>query len=221
MIFLSFRLLSLCGMVNRGSYIADVGSDHCALPIYLFERGLIRGAMAIENKKKPFERMKKAIEATPFPIIASLSDGLKELNKEVDTVILAGMGGNLIIDILEKGRNKLDNVETIVVDAHSDRPKVIAFLAKEGYHLAQNEFLYDAGVYYDIMKWEKGAPSALYGELELKYGPLNVLTKPKEWQNWLRHKIIEKRAIIEEIGIRNEKVITLEKEINEMEELLR
>ncbi len=221
MISLSPRLLSLSGMVDKGSYIADVGSDHCALPIYLFEKGFIRGAMAIENKKKPFERMKKAVEATSFPIITSLSDGLEALNKEVDTIVLAGMGGNLIIDILKKGRNKLANIKTIIIDAHNDRPKVIAFLAMEGYHLAQNEFLYDAGVYYDLMKWEKGAPSASYSELELKYGPLNVLTKPKEWQNWLRHKITEKKAIVDAIGKKNEKVLALEKEIDEMEGLLR
>ncbi len=221
MISLSPRLLALCSMVEKGSYIADVGSDHCALPIYLFEKGVIKGAVAIENKKKPFERMKKAIEATTFPIIASLSNGLEALNEEIDTVVLAGMGGNLIVDILKRGSAKLANVETIIVDAHNDRPKVTAFLANEGYHLTQNEFLCDASIYYDVMKWKKGAPSAPYSEIALKYGPLNVIAKPLEWQNWLCHKTQEKKAIIEGIGMRNERVAALEKEIEEMEGLLR
>ena len=73
-------------------------------------------------------------------IVPSLSSGLDELSKEVDTLIIAGMGGKLIKEILQKNENKLDRIETIIVDAHNDRPILISYLESINYHLIDNDF---------------------------------------------------------------------------------
>ncbi|MFA6620507.1 MAG: tRNA (adenine(22)-N(1))-methyltransferase TrmK, partial [Bacilli bacterium] len=71
---LSKRLACVASFVTSGSFIADVGSDHAQLPLFLLSEGKIRGAMAIENKVGPYERMEKAVRSSPYQdkIILSL-----------------------------------------------------------------------------------------------------------------------------------------------------
>ncbi len=218
---LSKRLLTIADMVDDGANIADIGSDHCSLPIYLFERGRIKHAFAVENKKGPYARMKKAIDDSKFPIIPSLSDGLDELPENVDTIILAGMGGNLIIDILKKWNNKTRSVETIIVDAHNDRPKLTKYLSENGFSLAMNEFISDGGKHYDVMKWKRSNSIPSYSELEIKYGPLNIRKKPEEWKKWLQNQIDAINISIGNIDQKNGRRKELEGERREMEELLK
>ena len=59
---LSNRLLKLAEFIVPGSFIADIGSDHCLLPIFLCEQNLIEGAFAVDNKEGPYSRMIKAIK---------------------------------------------------------------------------------------------------------------------------------------------------------------
>ncbi len=182
------RLSTIVDMVDNGSKIADIGSDHCYVPILCCKEGKIAFAQAIDNKKGPYERMVKAIENSGYSnmIEPSLSSGLDELDDDVDTLILAGMGGKLIISILEKNLAKLINIKTIIVDAHNDRPELIKFLENNSYHLEKNQFLYEGGIAYDIMKWKKGKSFKTYTEEELIYGPLNLITKSDSWRKyWL------------------------------------
>ena len=97
---LSKRLQSIYDMVPSG-VTADVGSDHGKLIISLFENGVISKGYAIENKKGPYNRLVKAINTHGVQdnVIPMLSDGISELPTDVDTVVIAGMGGFNVIDI--------------------------------------------------------------------------------------------------------------------------
>ena len=122
---LSKRLQAIYDMIPSG-VAADVGSDHGKLIISLFEGGVISKGYAIENKKGPYSRLVKAIKDSGCEdhIIPMLSDGISELPSDVDIVVLAGMGGINIIDILKAHPSKLKNVGTIVVDAHNAIPEM-------------------------------------------------------------------------------------------------
>lgn len=186
------RLEKIVRMIDNGAYIADVGSDHCFVPIECCKLNKIKSAQAIENKKGPYSRTVKAIKENGCEdrIKPSLSSGLNELDEKVDTVILAGMGGKLIVSILNENLDKLDAVQTIIVDAHNDREFVTKYLESVGYRLIENCFLYEANVAYDIMKWKKGNAPHKYSEEELRYGPLNLVSKNDAWKKyWLSEKI--------------------------------
>ena len=114
-------------------------------------------------------------------IVPSLSSGLDELSKEVDTLIIAGMGGKLIKEILQENENKLDRIETIIVDAHSDRPILISYLESINYQLIDNDFFYEGKIAYDVMKWAKGKTDKPYSEEEVFFGPLNLKKKSGSW----------------------------------------
>lgn len=199
----SKRLRTIADMVDYGARIADVGSDHCYVPIMCCKENKIEYAQAIDNKKAPYEKIIKTIKENGLEskIKPSLSDGLDQLDEETDTLILAGMGGKLIISILDKNINKLEHINTIIIDAHNDRYEIIKYLEKIGYKIIQNCFLYEAGIAYDIMKWKKGKAEKEYTEEELKYGPLNLLAKGEDWKRyWLSEKNrIEKILQLEQL----------------------
>lgn len=218
--FLSKRLSAIASLVDKGSYIADIGSDHCALPIALFEEKKIQKAFAVENKKGPYERMKKAIDNSAFPIIPSLSNGLSKLPKEVDTVVLAGMGGPLIVRLLSEDQKKLQNVQTLIIDAHNERPFVTRFLEKEGYFLFENIFLIEEGIPYDIMKWRKGRKEIPYTDLEIEFGPLNLRRRPKDWLLALERSLKEKERILPLLSEGSERKKLLQKDIKNIKGIL-
>ena len=109
---LSERLKLVASFVPEGSRIADIGTDHGYVPIYLAETGKIKSALAMDVRKGPLARADEHIEEyrrdagdAAISIETRLSNGLEKLHVgEADTVIIAGMGGELEISILENGK---------------------------------------------------------------------------------------------------------------------
>ena len=100
---LSQRLMSAVGFV-RGGFLADVGTDHAHLPVYLYQLGKIRGAVASDVNEGPLARAKANIAAygAEKGIATELSDGLARLAPyQPDDIVIFGMGGELIIRIIE------------------------------------------------------------------------------------------------------------------------
>lgn len=174
---LSKRLQAIYDMVPSG-VAADVGSDHGKLIISLFEGGVISKGYAIENKKGPYTRLVKAIEDSGCQdhIFPMFSDGISDLPKDVDIVILAGMGGINIIDILKAHLSKLKNVRTIIVDAHNAIPEMRKAVCKMGYIIADEDIVQDGGKYYEIIKFVAGE-CAYLDDADYEFGP--VLSKEK------------------------------------------
>ena len=169
---LSKRLQAIYDMVPSG-IAADVGSDHGKLIISLFEGGVISKGYAIENKKGPYSRLVKAINDSGFQkdIIPMFSDGISELPSDVDIVILAGMGGTNILDILKAHPRKLKNVRTIIVDAHNAIPEMRKAICKMGYVIADEDIVEDAGKYYEIIKFIAGECIYL-DDADYEFGPV-------------------------------------------------
>lgn len=169
---LSKRLQAIYDMVPSG-IAADIGSDHGKLIISLFEGGIISKGYAIENKKGPFSRLEKAIKESGLEkdIIPMLSDGISELPKDVNTVIIAGMGGTNIINILKAHPSKLKNVQTIIVDAHNAVPELRKAVCKMGYVIADEDIVEDAGIYYEIIKFVVGE-CAYLDDSDYEFGPV-------------------------------------------------
>ena len=109
---LSKRLEMIASFVKPGSRLADIGTDHGYIPIALTERGVILSALAMDVRKGPLERAREHIGEAGLAeqIETRLSDGLEKLKAgEADTVVIAGMGGELEIHILEEGRHIWDS----------------------------------------------------------------------------------------------------------------
>jgi tRNA (adenine22-N1)-methyltransferase len=171
MVKLSRRLKTIYDMCPK-SIVADVGADHGKLIISLVENGIASYGYAIENKKGPFERLKKAIEEAHLidKIKVLLSDGLKDIPDTVNTIVIAGMGGDLIVNILKRDILKLKNITTIIADAHSNIKHLREEITKMRYIISAEEIVLDAKKYYEIIKFTK-ADIAFLSEIDKEFGP--------------------------------------------------
>jgi len=207
------RLATISNMIATGSIVADVGSDHGKLIISLFENCIITKGYAIENKKGPYTRLVKAITDAKMEdhIVPLFSDGITDLPTCVDTVVIAGMGGTTIVDILKKNQRKLDNVSTIVVDAHNAVPQLREEISKLGYAIADEKIVEEEEIFYEIIKFIK-SDIAFYGEKDLEFGPILRVEKSPLFKEKYENRIKEIDHLLDNNVLPEKRMIELTKE---------
>jgi len=156
MLKLSLRLRTIADFVPPGARVADIGSDHALLPVYLVQSGKTPSAVAGEVNAGPLQAAKSQIAASGLgrAIDARLGDGLSVVVPgEVDCVTIAGMGGALMADILEAGASggKLEGVHTLVLQPNVGEDLVRGWLLRQGWHLAAERLLEEDGKYYEVL----------------------------------------------------------------------
>lgn len=170
---LSKRLLSLANLVPKGLVVADIGSDHGLLLLYLNKHNLISKGYGIENKIGPFKRLEIALKGQEN-LIPLLSDGLDHLKSDVNCLILAGLGGETIIDILKRGEKYLENIEYIITDPHTQIPLVRKYLSNKNYRIIKEKLIYEKGTFYELSLFQKTNKKINYSKLEYEYGPFII-----------------------------------------------
>ena len=169
---LSVRLQAVADMVTPGNIIADIGTDHGYVPIYLVEKRICPMAYAMDINEGPIRRAKAHIEKAGLlgKIQAIQSNGMESLNPgQADTVVIAGMGGELIIDIL-KASGVNDTVRELVLSPHRRIDLVRRFLIHHSWRITEENMVLDAGKFYTIIKAVHGEETEPYSEIELVYG---------------------------------------------------
>lgn len=170
---LSKRLLAVAGLVTEGGSVADIGTDHGYVPIYLVRRGIAEKAIALDINKGPLARAKAHIAACGLAeqIEVRLSDGLLEVRPgEVDVVIAAGMGGGLAIRILEEGKAVVSSLKYCVLQPQSEIGRVRRYLDENGFRIVEEEMVEEGGKFYPMMKAVYAEPGEGYEEYEYQYG---------------------------------------------------
>ena len=123
MVRISDRLRTVAHMCEKGAVVADIGTDHGYLPIYLVQEGIAPSAIAMDLRKGPLDKAKKHIcdNCLEDRIQTRLSDGLEKLSaNEADIITICGMGGRLIADIVTKGMNVITQNTTLIVSPQSE-----------------------------------------------------------------------------------------------------
>lgn len=174
---LSKRLQAVARLVTPGSRLADVGTDHGYVPIWLFEQGKILSAIAMDLRKGPLERAREHIQMHGLDahIETRLSDGLdKLLPGEADSIVIAGMGGMLVVKILSQGQKVLSSVKELILQPQSDLDAVREYLHRTGFVIVKEDMIFEDGKYYPMMKAVHGENTDdrkiwfLYGRLLLE-----------------------------------------------------
>ena len=152
---LSKRLQAVADLVTEGASVADIGTDHGYIPIYLMKNKIAKKVIALDINRGPLERARMHIigHGLKENIETRLSDGLeKVLPKEVDTMIAAGMCGGLVIKILTEGKEVVDTLETLILQPQSEIGKVRCFLNEHGLRIVEEDMVEEDGKFYPMMK---------------------------------------------------------------------
>ena len=150
---ISERLKCVASLVNKGARVADIGTDHAYLPIYLVQNGISNKVYACDVRKEPLRRAKLHIDEYGLSdkITTQLCDGLKGINKgDVDTVTICGMGGKLMKNILKAGIDKLGDNTQLVLSAQSELRDFRKYLLETGIYIKSEHMLLEDGKYYFI-----------------------------------------------------------------------
>ncbi len=174
MIHLSKRLAAVAALVGENKRLLDVGTDHGYIPIALVLEGRVPSALACDINEGPLAKAKENIEKYKLDtkISTRLSDGLKNVAAgEADSIVIAGMGGLLMEDILEFGRahGRLDSVSELILQPQSDIWQVRHWLHHHGWMIDKEDMVLDAGKYYMMMRAVRGTQKYEH-EYEYIYG---------------------------------------------------
>ena len=151
---LSKRLETIASFVPKGSKIADIGTDHGYIPIYLVENGAAVRALAMDVREGPLARAREHVEEHGLSdrIETRLSDGMEKLRSgEADTVIIAGMGGELILRIISEAPWLCAMDKHLVLQPMTTAMQLREGLAALGFTIDREEAVVDSDKIYSVM----------------------------------------------------------------------
>lgn len=215
---LSERLQAAVNMVTQKNRAADIGCDHGYVSIYLVENHISPYVIAIDINKGPIERAQTHIHEHGLSeyIETRLSDGMKALKPgEVDTIICAGMGGRLMIKILEEGKTLLSDVKELILQPQSDIALLRKYLKEHAYCICAEDIVLEDGKYYPMMKAVHGQETEenlLYD----RYGRLLLTSRHPVLLSYLKK---ENEKLLDTIVLLKETEYTSEKSKQRMIEL--
>ncbi len=213
---ISKRLRAVAAMVSPGSRLADIGTDHGYVPIFLVLENKIRSAVAMDINRGPLERARlhigqRGLEAR---IETRLSDGLEKLRPgEADSILIAGMGGMLTIKILKNGQESVRLARELILQPQSDIREVRLFLRESGWQIEAENMVEEDGKFYPMMRAvreTKAKESAVRDggvgsgaeaeELALRYGPVLLEQRHPALLRYLERERAQLEAVREKLS---------------------
>ena len=223
MIKLSKRLETIAKIILNGNSkkIIDVGCDHALLDIYLVQNNENLNVVASDINELPLKNARKNIEKYSFlnKIELSLRDGIKNIDDEIDTIVISGMGYETIKGILLNGKKELENVDRLVISSNNKYEKVREEITSIGYVINYEEIVYEDGKYYIIIEFIKG--NKKYNKKELYFGPVLISNKENNFYDYYNYIRDTKISILESLPKEYEKRKEVEKEIELLNEELK
>ncbi|MDK2821526.1 MAG: tRNA (adenine22-N1)-methyltransferase [Clostridia bacterium] len=171
---LSKRLHAVSSFISLDSRIADIGTDHALLPLYLASRGICKKIIGIEGSLKPYKRALANVREAGFAdeIDIRLGNGLAPLEPgEVDLVAMAGLGAINQQDILADSPEVTEKLKRIVLQPQGEVGPLRRWLAENDWCLIGEDLVFEGGHYYFILATERGK-SPKYSDIEWQLGPL-------------------------------------------------
>ena len=173
---LSKRLTVAAELCREGSFIADVGTDHAYLPIYLAQKGRIRGGVVSDINKGPIDRARAHIAEHGLSDVLTpqLCDGLSALSQFApEDVFILGMGGELIARIISDAPFLKDTRIRLILQPMTHPELLRGYLAKNGFSIREERLVKEDKI-YQIMLAEYSGETEEYTRLELMFGKQNI-----------------------------------------------
>lgn len=198
---LSKRLNWIIEKLDKVDVIMDVGTDHGYIPIHLVKNNIASKVIASDINKDPLKKAKinAALDGVSDKINLRLGAGLVPLkNKEANAVIIAGMGGNLIRDILENDLDKVKNLEYLILQPAQNPEVLRKYLYNSDYEIIDEDICLDEGKYYEIfkVKYKKGDYISLE-DIFYEISPMILNKKLPVFKSYIENKIDKNQKVME------------------------
>lgn len=154
---LGARLQKCASFVPQNARLADIGTDHGYLPIWLLKQGVIQSGVAADINQDPLNSAKRNSEKYNVKIETILSNGFEKLPKEsFDTATIAGMGGELIATIIENASYIKNSDKTLILQSMSNTYKLRQYLYSNNFKIVKEEAVFEKAKIYSVIKAEIG-----------------------------------------------------------------
>ncbi len=220
----SKRIEFIVSNLEKVTTLADIGTDHGYVPLLALRNELCEKAIACDINKDPLAKGKlnAILEGIDDKIEFRLGNGFEPLNiNEVEEVVIAGMGGNLIRDIIEKDLNKASSCNYLVL-IPAQNPEVLReYLYKNDFEVIKEDLCFDEGIYYELFKVRKSEGQAT--ELDNIYyeiSPMLLRSKHPLMKDYIDYKIDEYNKILGFIIDNSESALKRKTEVTEKIEIL-
>lgn len=227
-IHISNRIEKIAYHIPKGSFFADIGSDHALLPCYVCYDDKSAKAIAGEVQKGPYERAIENVNRYGLnnQIDVRLGDGLEVVDDCVELVVIAGMGGKLISRILQQASNKLVNVTKLILQPNNNAHVVRQTLIKLNFHLSSETMMEENSQIYEILIADKNHLSPYNDDTERQiiFGPHLLKNKNSIFMKYWRSEYKNLKNIL--YNVRQSKsnqetnIKDLEKKLTLIEEVL-
>ena len=224
----SARLLRAAGMVTPGLRAADVGCDHGYVAIYLRLKGISPFCICTDINEGPLRRADENIAKYGAEGIETrLCDGLKGIGPhEAESIIITGMGGELICRILLDGNETVSAAKEMILGPQSEPEKVRNLVYRLGFGVTDEEFLLDEGKYYTLIKAENRGrrmenESAAPGETEMLYGPVLLGKRDPVLKEYLENEAVRLRKTLDNLELHGRDIPGIAKRRESLRHLIR
>jgi len=186
---LSKRLQYIADMINKDMIVADIGTDHAFLPVYLAEEGRAKKVYACDNKKGPLSMAQKHIQAANVEdrVHTILSDGLDKVPSDTEVIVIAGMGSELIISILDGHLDRFQDLKEIIVQGNTSVHKLRQYISDHAYTITKEAFV-EEYKYYQIICFSLKHSDQPLSKEEIWLGPINLAKREETFEKYLEER---------------------------------
>lgn len=192
------RLRMIADLVPSSGTVCDIGTDHGYVAIYLAKKGISRKVIAADIKKGPLMQAEKniALYDASDMVETRLSNGFENIGQnEADCVIIAGMGGETITEILKNEKGSKYYVLQMQT-AHRDLRE---YLSQNGYVIEKEAIASEGRKMYTALLCTKGSPYSL-SETQMEIGPLLIKDRPTLFSEYVNYRLYEIDSILKKMG---------------------
>lgn len=186
---LSNRLKAIINMVPKTNTIADIGCDHGKVAIALIKNLTAKYVICTDISGKSLNKARKLVKSSKLSQSISLREGngLAVLNTgEAEAAVIAGMGAELIIDILDADKDMIP--DTLVLSCNTASGLLRQWLSTNGYRIEDESLEFENQHFYPVILAVKGESKKLT-DLEIEFGPILLRKKPKTLKYYIRKRI--------------------------------
>lgn len=196
----SKRIEFILENLDKVDTLADIGTDHGYVPLVALRRGICIKALACDINKDPLDkaRLNAILEGMGEELEFRLGGGLAPLkDNEVQEVVIAGMGGNLIRDILEQDISKVNDINVLVLQPAQNPEVLREYLYKNNYEIIKEDLCYDDGIYYELFKVRRAEGHAIeLDDIYYEISPMLLRQKHPLMKDYLEFKVNDYSKIL-------------------------